>query len=154
MNAPKTEPVATSTTVAPLTILVDTREQVPPKFSSAVVLQRATLAEGDYTTPRLLGRAAIERKSAGDFLASITHGRERFERELERLRSYAFRAIVVESSLDVLMRHGRVHPNSVLGTVAAFVADGSPVVFAEDAMRCGVIIEKILHRLDAKAATS
>lgn len=62
-------------------------------------VERATLREGDYSARGLEGRVAIERKSVSDLVGSLTHGRERFVRELERLATYDFKAIVIEGSL-------------------------------------------------------
>lgn len=55
-----------------------------------------TLASGDYSLRGYESRVAIERKSAADLYSTISQGRERFERELERLAAMEFAAVVVE----------------------------------------------------------
>jgi ERCC4-type nuclease len=143
---------------APLVLLVDTREQRPLVFSDAVSVERATLAEGDYTAKGLEGRVAIERKSLADLVGSLTSGRERFLRELERLRPYMFRAIVVEGSMAEVVAgayRSRATPASILGSVCALIADYSiPVIFADDAKTAAVIVEKLLGRLHRAHCTA
>ncbi|MDE2104559.1 MAG: ERCC4 domain-containing protein, partial [Patescibacteria group bacterium] len=110
------------THLPPFAIICDTREQTPPPFPEGTTLQRATLGEGDYTTPRLKGVAVIERKSVSDFASTITHGRDRFEREIERLRPYRWKCIAVEGELNEVYRVSLVHPHSVIGSIASFYA--------------------------------
>lgn len=87
-----------------------------------VYLDRANMSEGDYSLPGLcLSKpmlsdgpwqgepvVAIERKSRGDAISTIVgttttalgesaSNRDRFAAELERLRAYAFRCIVIEA---------------------------------------------------------
>ena len=112
-----------------LRITIDTREQLPWAFADFPMVQAApgTLQAGDYRADG--SPFTVERKSPADFLSSITHGRERFERELEKL-TLVGGAIVVEGSLaDVLSGRTnrrpdgrlRVHQNAILATIAAFL---------------------------------
>lgn len=137
---------------SPFSIVCDTREQRPLRFDPSVVVVRETMAEGDYTTPPLAGRVAIERKSLPDLVASISRDRDRFFRELVRLSTYDFRAVVVEGSLAQIMAgayRARVHPNAVLGSVCKIIADlRTPVVFADDATTAARVVEKLLRRLE------
>lgn len=55
-----------------------------------------TLASGDYSLRGYESRVAIERKSPSDIYSTISQGRERFERELERLAAMEFAAVVIE----------------------------------------------------------
>lgn len=141
---------------SPLIIVRDTREQAPldRHFSGDVIVMIETLGEGDYTTPALRGIAAIERKSVADLVQSLTWERERFMRELERLRSYQFRAIVVEGSMEQITAgayRSRAHPKSVIGSICAIIVDYScPVVLADDARGAATITEKLLRRLEAQ----
>ncbi|RPH47035.1 MAG: hypothetical protein EHM91_06585, partial [Planctomycetota bacterium] len=67
-------------------IVVDTREQRPYRFDPQfVVVTRRALPAGDYSIAGHETAVAIERKSLGDFVTSVIHERERFERELARL---------------------------------------------------------------------
>lgn len=141
------------TRIEPLTVLVDTREQRVPPFPEGVVTERATLGEGDYTTPFLVDVARIERKSVSDLVGTLTRGRERFEREAERLRLFAFRCVVVEGTFRDVERAGRMHPHAVLGSLASLHARwGLPTVFLGDPASVGRYIAGVLRRLERERA--
>jgi DNA excision repair protein ERCC-4 len=136
-----------------IVIICDTREQRPPPFPDGITLERATLHEGDYTTPALRAIGIIERKSVGDFAATITHGRDRFDREIERLRSYRWKAIVVEGELGQVYRDSQVHPHSVIGSIASFYARADlPTLFAANPAGAGRLIAGILRRWEERVA--
>jgi ERCC4-type nuclease len=131
----------------PFVILADTREQAIPPFPEGVVLERTTLGEADYTTPRLRTLAVIERKSVGDFCSTITHGRDRFEREIERLRPYRWKCIAVEGELHETYRASLVHPHSVIGSIASFYARANlPTFFLVNPHGVGRFIAGVLRR--------
>ncbi|QPV61224.1 hypothetical protein I7X12_10605 [Halosimplex litoreum] len=102
-----------------VTVVVDTREQKPWDFADS---ETATLETGDYTVEGVSG--AIERKSASDFLSSITHDRERFEAECERAESFEKPMVVLVEERWETFESGQyrqnVHPNAVAGTVEAW----------------------------------
>jgi len=129
--------------VCPFTIAVDTREQAPYTFEQmrsgggsvrnaggplVVRCERRTLESGDYSIVGMEGLVAIERKSLEDLYATLGSGRERFEREFERLNELAFAAVVVEADLRECWRPKEFHPNwrsrlnprSVEGTIVAW----------------------------------
>jgi len=82
----------------PLQVVVDSREQCPYRFEGmGAVVEVGALASGDYSLHGFGSRIAIERKELGDLIGCLTYGRERFERELVRLRSYEFACVLVES---------------------------------------------------------
>jgi len=134
---------------APLTIIVDTREQAPLVFADHVTVVRDGLATGDYTTPELASTHAVERKSLADLVGSLTAGRERFMRVVARLEALERAAIVVESTvLDLMagMYRSRTLPWSVLASTLAIADRGVPVIWAgnrEHAARC---VEWLLRR--------
>ncbi len=136
----------------PFTILCDTREQAIPPFPDGVRVERATLTEGDYTSPALLDYARIERKSLQDLIGSLTHDRARFMRELERLRGYAFRCVVVEGDMvDVIAGkyRSKVLPQSIVGSICSMLARHEcPTIFATNATTCGYVIYGLLRRLE------
>ncbi len=74
------------------TLIIDTREQQPLVFTQPSV--RGTLTSGDYSLVGAETLFAIERKSIPD-LTSCCCGdnRQRFERELQRLRLYRSREL-------------------------------------------------------------
>lgn len=116
--------------ICPFTVAVDTREQAPFRFLNidpfSVVPLRTdlALATGDYSIVGFESRLTVERKSISDFLGSITAGRDRFEREFERMAEMEFSAVVVEGELSDVLKHStgttRVATDSILGTVDAW----------------------------------
>lgn len=130
-----------------LIVLYDTREQNPIEALPGVVMRRVTMETGDYTTEKLQAIGVLERKSVGDFSSSISHGRERFEDELRRLRTYRFRAIVVEGEIGDTWRNNGLHPHSVIGTCASFFARSDcPVLFGGSRAGAARLIFGILRR--------
>ncbi len=116
-------------------IVIDSREQTPLVFTRLQAIP-GTLYAGDYSTAGLEASFAVERKSIDD-LANCCMGanRERFERELHRLRGYRFkRLLVIGTREDIAIGryHSRIAPKAVLATLGAFeVRYDLPIVFAE-----------------------
>ncbi len=81
----------------PPIIITDTREQKPLIFQH-LASESGTLQSGDYSIKGLVHDFAVERKSIADLCQSVTRGRERFERELHRLRGFAFARILIVGS--------------------------------------------------------
>ena len=79
------------------TILVDGREQRAWQFEN-LPSKIASLTTGDYSLAGLQHCVAVERKSLDDLLSCIGIRRDRFKRELARLRGFRFRALVIEAS--------------------------------------------------------
>ncbi len=118
----------------PAILTTDSREQLPYRLDLHVSKfvdfehRRAALPEGDYAahlpdddSPE--STICIERKTLSDLLGSLTAGRERFVRELERLEPYGHRMLIIEASLFTLARPSalsHVHPASVIGSLLAF----------------------------------
>lgn len=118
----------------PLHVICDTREQEPWDFTAAVppvAVTRATLGAGDYSLAGHEHEVAVERKSLDDYVQTIIHDRERYMRELERLRTYRLAAVVVEASWQDVVDHNytsRATPASVFGMTCCFIVDyGVPV---------------------------
>ena len=81
----------------PLPILRDSREQAPFAFAGyPCTVETAALASGDYSLRGFAARIAVERKSLADLVGCLGRDRERFQRELARLRGYDSAAVVVE----------------------------------------------------------
>ena len=128
-------------------IVVDTREQKPYRFRHAQV---KTLATGDYSIVGLEDRIAIERKTASDLLASLGRGRARFERELQRLSTLDYAAIVVESSLKQLLEpqpYSRMNPKSATNSIISWsVKYRVPVFFADDRRHGQALTHALLNK--------
>src|SRR4051812_41393080 len=83
-------------------IIVDTREREPLTFTN-LPSRVGTLYSGDYSISGLEESFAVERKSIPDLVACCAGERDRFERELHRLRGFRFRRLlVVGDQRDVL----------------------------------------------------
>lgn len=92
-------------------MVIDTREQTPFEFIGYPVVTRSgALKTGDYSLAGFESRICIERKSLGDLASCMTVGRERFERELERMREMECTAVVVEEPL-INVKNGNYFSN-------------------------------------------
>lgn len=112
--------------LAPWIVVVDTREQTPWQFQELVAVKtvtrkkqkvrlakplvvrtdRTTLRTGDYSIEGHEEQFSLERKSLSDALGTFTAGRERFERELERMAAMDFAAVVME-----FPEHAKIPPD-------------------------------------------
>ncbi len=118
-------------------VVIDTREQLPYAFDpECVTVVRSALPAGDYSLEGYETRVAVERKSLKDFVSTVVLHRDRFKRELEKLREYDLACVVVEADLrDVIQGRyrSRVHPNAIFGSALAIYVDyGIPVLFCSD----------------------
>ena len=131
------------------TILIDQREQAPLRFASTAT-ERTLLPCGDYSLRGLTAEVAIERKSLADLAHCCGKDRERFIEQVERMRSYRFRALVVEASYSAITigaYRSNIEPLSILGTLIKVAQDiGVPVWFAEDPNGAAQLVERMLLR--------
>lgn len=132
MKRPRT--VADGTFVVP--VVIDTREQLPFSFEGlrcdsadgggplAVPTVRRGLASGDYSLAGYESRIAVERKSLEDAYSTIGQGRDRFERELERLARLDVAFVVVEATWPELVteppRFTQLAPKTVFRSIVAW----------------------------------
>jgi DNA excision repair protein ERCC-4 len=129
-----------------LVAIIDTREQLPLDLSPMQV-QRGGLQTGDYSLQGLEDAIAIERKSLPDLVNCIGSDRDRFERELVRLRAYPCRAVVVESTWAELLAgqwRSKVTPAAAIGSVLAWVGDGIPFLFVGTHEEAGRAVARLL----------
>lgn len=114
-------------------IIIDSREKRPLEFPDTVLTSPGTLYTGDYsvkglTEPGPLG-VVVERKSLDDLVGCCKEpNRERFEKELGRMKAYGSSVVIVEASLEDVIEHryrSRMHPNAVRGSVWTWIARGS-----------------------------
>jgi len=126
------------------TVIIDTREQDPLPIRRLSVL-RAALQTGDYSFAGGEELFAVERKTIVDLIGCCCGGRERFERELHRLRGYRFKRLVFVGSREEVERGGyrsSVRPASVLHSLAAWeVRFDVPVVWCPDAAAAAEQVE-------------
>ncbi len=129
----------------PLQIIQDSREQAPFRFEGyPCTVEVGTLPSADYSLHGFIDRIGIERKSLQDLIGCLGVERDRFTRELARLRGYDSAAVVVEAPV-VALRTGRY-----LGRLDAGSAWQSIVAFS---MRYRVPFFFCQDRADAEQVT-
>jgi hypothetical protein len=117
----------------PLTIVVDSYERYPWRFShqQAVTVRRA-LPAGDYAV-EVDGKvvAAVERKTLSDLVATLTTGKLRYA--LADLAALPRAALVVEDRYSAVFRLERVRPTIVADGLAEVQVrfPSVPIVFCE-----------------------
>jgi DNA excision repair protein ERCC-4 len=127
-------------------IVIDTREQTPLPFAS-LKTQAGTLMTGDYSVAGLESLFAIERKSISDLVGCcMGQNRERFERELHRLRGFRFRRLLIVGT-EAQIQEGKycsnIKPQAVMATLGAFEARYDlPVVFKPNAELAAAQVER------------
>lgn len=126
-------------------VVIDTREQTPLPISRLESV-RGSLYSGDYSIAGSEGSFAIERKSIPDLVACcVGHNRERFMRELNRLRGYQFARLLVVGTREGIENgeyRSKIAPRAVLSTLAMIEARYIPVVFASDPVEGARRVEK------------
>lgn len=136
-------PEADPATVRPC-IIVDTREQTPLLFTRLPSV-RGTLQTGDYSAQGCEDLLAIERKSIADLVGCCTgDNRDRFTRELHRLRGFRFARLLIVGTRGEIERHeyrSAVNPTSVLHSLAAWEVRFVPIVWAPDPQAAAVMVE-------------
>lgn len=134
-------------------VLIDQREQAPLRFG--LKTERCLLPVGDYSLRGLTAEVVIERKSLPDLVGCCGKERERFIAQVERMRDYRFRALVVEArytDISIGAYRSQMNPLSVIGTLVKVAHDlNVPVWFAEDARGAAEMVERMLVR-EHKAA--
>ncbi len=116
-------------------ILIDTREQWPLDIT-AFATEEASLPVGDYGVKGFSDwdrpDFIIERKSEGDLCGSIGRGRARFLREVQKMRQFGFRALVIESTRARIAAgdyRSKIIPASILSTLDALCVRAGLHVF-------------------------
>lgn len=141
-----------------LDITIDTREQNPWHFDpTRVRVHRGTIRTGDYCVTGDTG-FAIERKSLNDFLGTIGHGWQRFQREIYRAHEAGFHMpIIVEARFtDFLFtinngqieapqhEHPKMTPGFVLKRIGELEHLGASPRFADGPIEAAMLATAIL----------
>lgn len=125
----------------PFTVIIDTREQSPYQFRTFkadakhktpsgiirplfIPVEVATLKTADYSIKGFETEIAIERKSLTDLFGTLGSGRERFERELQRLSEFKVAHIVIEADWRTVIEfppeRTKLSPKSVFRSINAW----------------------------------
>lgn len=95
----------------------------------------------------LYGKVAIKRNTLDGFVDSISKDRDRFMREIKKLKKHRFRAVVIEASLYDILRGryaSQVSVATVLGMIARLYFKGIPVLLVGDRYIGQEITKKLL----------
>ncbi len=114
-------------------VVIDTREQTPLPFARLATVQD-TLQTGDYSFRGGERIFAVERKSIADLVGCCAgDNRDRFFRELHRLRGFRFKRLLVvgeRSQIEAGDFRGHTRPAAILATLGTLEARFDvPVVF-------------------------
>jgi ERCC4-type nuclease len=113
---------------------------------SQLATKPGTLLSGDYSIAGAEELFVVERKSIADLVMSCTSERERFERELHRLRGFRFkRLVIVGSEADILHGNFRslANPRAILATLYCFeIRYDLPFVFLPTPELAGRQVER------------
>ncbi len=136
-------------------VIIDSREQLPWDLSP-LDARVGTLQTGDYALLDFPSAISIERKELSDFIGCCGHGRERFQRELDRLRAYDSHAVIIEASwqhLEAGEWRSKIKPQSVLQSISSWLSQGNNIVLAGDRQMAERIARSMLffafkHRIE------
>ncbi len=125
----------TTTRLVPLpTVIVDSREQMPYRFS---------MRTGDYSISGFEDVISLERKSLNDIVGSLMDGRSRFLREMDRLAEFKYKVLCIEATRSEIKSpytfHSKVkaHPNGIMGSLDAIAARyGITVHYGDNRLLC------------------
>ena len=110
------------------TIIIDSREQRPYTFQNIKLEPPNTIMQGlttgDYSLVGLEDQICVERKSMIDLFGSVGNGRARFEREMKRLSTFDYAALVIESDLSSIFVNppgrSKMNPKAVFRTLISW----------------------------------
>jgi ERCC4-type nuclease len=113
-----------------LTIVIDSREQKPYTFPGyKTVVQGMSI--GDYGLQNCTD-IAVERKNVDDLIGSLTKGRDRLQKELQKGSHLPYFALVIEASLSDLANgnyQSSMLPNSAVQTLLSWSVKHNTHIF-------------------------
>jgi DNA excision repair protein ERCC-4 len=131
---------------------IDTREQWPWPLTPLRTISKARQT-GDYGLAAAPDYVALERKSLNDLICCCTSERERFEREVERLRAFPIRFLIVESSwqeIEAGAWRSSAKPNVLIGSLLSWACGGLPFILADNHERASQFAARILFQAARK----
>jgi DNA excision repair protein ERCC-4 len=130
-----------------LTVVVDSREQDPWSMEPCKVTVDGLIV-GDYSVLGLESVIAIERKSLADFVGCCGGDRERFQRELDRLRGWPVSAVVIEASwsdFELGEWRSKLTAKQVMASFCSWIGQGHRLILGRDHQTAGRIGRGILY---------
>lgn len=125
-------------------IIIDTREQTPLKFAN-LAATTGTLQSGDYSAVGLEETFCVERKTVADLAGSLTRGRDRFMREMHRLRGFSNAYLLIigrDIELSQLVAQGRANVKQIEHSLMALQARyGVHVVWVDTPDEASLLVE-------------
>ena len=128
--------VTDSIHIPAFTIAIDGRENSPYHFRGlrtdakdgrrplAVRTEYAHLKTGDYSIKGCESLVTVERKSLADLYSTLGQGRDRFQREHERMTEMQFACVVVESDWQTVINnpptHSKLNPKTIWRTAISW----------------------------------
>ncbi len=109
------------TVESPFTVVVSSLEQARYFFTGLkpdsdqkgdlliVPTEYRHLRTGDYSIKGLEEYVTVERKTVNDILQTLSSGRDRFEREHQRMSEMTYAAVVIESTLPEMLNTVHAH---------------------------------------------
>lgn len=139
-----------------ITIIQDSREQIPLQFTCKAVVQK--LDFGDYSCvldDGFIVPVAVERKEISDLFSTLTHQYDRFKNEIIRCQEAKFKMILlIEGSLTKVskgIKHSKRPGDSVLAQIfTLWVKYGIFPVFAKDAIEAATYVEYFFKAYEKK----
>lgn len=129
-------------------IRIDSREKTPLVFAN-LPSEVGTLYSGDYSIAGIEHLFAVERKSIPDLVQSVTRDRNRFERELHRLRGFHFARLLIVGTPEQIAAgnyRSKASPKSVLHSLYAFEARYNiPFVYAATPAEAAILVERWVY---------
>ncbi len=132
-------------------ILSDTRENLPYTFKGYnCEVKRAGLKTGDYSIEGYENEICIERKSKADLYSSLGKGRERFEREFERMSKTEYKALVIEASLSSCLmgsEYSLMQPSAVINSCVSWgIRFNVQIYFADTRQLAECLVYRIMEK--------
>lgn len=124
-------------------LLVDSREKKPLLFEH-LESERKLLYTGDYSIKGLEPHFTVERKSVRDLVSTLSNRRKDFMHELERMRGYDFKRLLIIGTRQELLNElatRRINLASVDGSLRAIDTRAVPVVWCDTPLLASRLVE-------------
>lgn len=114
-------------------MIQDVREK-KPIFEPAPWIINQHLKTGDYSIKGFEDMITIERKSIVDLYGSMSGGRKKLEKELERMKKMKWYGMMIEGCEDKVLRkqsYAKMEPNQMYHSLCSFELRGVHIYYAK-----------------------